>query len=323
MRPAVPVISSAAVVVAWQLVAHNSGAGWVQALGDVVCGTLVLGLLAPAVICARATVRVVSAPRNASAGLPVEVQVSAATRLRIRPIDPAGPEQFVGPAVGDTRGSRAPDSVTLLPTGRGVHTTLAMEISTASPFGFLWWRRRVTLSLPADLHIGPRLGEPYAAPNRVEHNNGDSRQRVPAVIGEPRAVRPYRPGDHRHWVHWPATAHRGDLMVREMEGPSAEPVTVTVRLPADTGRAESLAERALGTVVRLLDAGTVVVLVTDEASGPCTGPVGDRLTAARRLARAISNGGDGSASADGPTGADADGAVVVGDDRSSARRGPP
>ncbi len=304
-------------VVAWQLVAHNSGAGWVQALGDVVCGTLALGLVAPAVICARATVRVVSAPRNASAGLPVEVQMSATTRLRIQPIDPAGPEQFVGPAVGRSGGPSSPDSVTLLPTGRGVHTTLSVEIATASPFGFLWWRRRITVALPADLHVGPRLGEPYAAANRLERNDGDSRHRAPAVIGEPRSVRPYRPGDHRHWVHWPATAHRGDLMVREMEGPNAEPVTVTVRLPADTGRAESLAERALGTVVRLLDTGTVVVLVTDEASGPCIAPVGDRLTAQRRLARAVSNVADASAGTD-----VADGAVVVGDDRTSVRRGP-
>jgi hypothetical protein len=92
-----------------------------------------------------------------------------------------------------------------------------------------------------------------------------------------------------------------------------------VRLPADAGRAESLAERALGTVVVLLDAGTVVVLVTDEASGPCTAPVGDRLTAARRLARAVGITADGSTGSTGADGADA--GVVVGGDRGSAGRG--
>ena len=41
-------------------------------------------------------------------------------------------------------------------------------------------------------------------------------------------------------------------MVRELEQPAAEPVTITVELPADPEAAERVAEGALGTVVRLL-----------------------------------------------------------------------
>ena len=62
VRPAVPLVSCAGVLLAWGLVAHNSGAGWVQAVGDVLAGTLAVGLLAPAVVVARAKLRVVETP---------------------------------------------------------------------------------------------------------------------------------------------------------------------------------------------------------------------------------------------------------------------
>jgi hypothetical protein len=79
-------------------------------------------------------------------------------------------------------------------------------------------------------------------------------------------------------------------MVRELEGPAAEPVRVTVVLPADPDAAEQLAERALATVVRLLDRATPVLLDTAEAAGPVAGLVADRRQAGRRLARAVAHG---------------------------------
>ena len=44
VRPVVPLVSCAGVLLAWGLVAHNSGAGWVQAVGDVLAGILGVGL---------------------------------------------------------------------------------------------------------------------------------------------------------------------------------------------------------------------------------------------------------------------------------------
>jgi uncharacterized protein (DUF58 family) len=287
LRPVMPIASAFAVVFSWQLVAHNSGAGWVQALGDVVCGTLVLGLLAPGVVCARARLHVTDAPRNGTAGLPVEIVVVATTRLRVTPLDPSGAAQLVGPSGAALRRSAPTDTVVLVPARRGVYHAVTLRVATAAPFGFMWWARTVVVILPADMHIGPRLGVALSAPAHAEDADGDTRQRVPADIGEPRGVRPYRPGDNRRWVHWPATAHRGELAVREMEGPAADPVTLTVELPLDVDAAETLAERALGTVVALLDVGVPVVLETDESSVRRVAAVNDRLTAARRLARAV------------------------------------
>lgn len=106
-----------------------------------------------------------------------------------------------------------------------------------------------------------------------------------------RGARPYVSGDSRRLVHWSATAHAGKLMVRELEHPSAGPVTITVDLPGDPDEAERVAEGALGTVVHLLEGGVPVLLGTLEPSGRVLAPVADRRGAGRRLARAVARAG--------------------------------
>jgi uncharacterized protein (DUF58 family) len=299
VKPLVPLSSCVTVLLAWGLVAHNSGAGWVQAVGDVLAGILLVGLGAPALACARARVTVTDNPSDATAGLPLDVGVRASSRVRIRPTSPSGPESFVGPCAGvadlfATRRTRVAgagdgprDSLVLLPERRGVHDRLVLDVASAAPFGLLWWRKTLVVELTRPLLVGPRLGEPFELPRGARDSAGDGPIAVPAPIGVPRGVRPYRPGDHRRFVHWPATAHSGQLMVREMEAPAAQPVTVEVRLPVDEEAAEKIAERALATVVALVDRGISVLLATTEDGGPRLAEVGDRRSASRRLARAV------------------------------------
>jgi uncharacterized protein (DUF58 family) len=302
VRPLVPLLSCASVLVAWGLVAHNSGSGWVQAVGDILAGILAVGLLAPAVASTVAQVAVSDTPGDATAGLPVELAALSTTRVRVRAVDPPGPETFVGPhrtrraprsrgtahvAAPGAVGQGATEWITLLPEHRGVYDRVVLELSTAAPFGLLWWRKTVAIELARPLHVGPRLGRPLALPRGRDDTTAGGVVDASVQIGEPRGVRPYRPGDHRRRVHWPATAHSGELMVREMEGPTAEPVTLEVRLAADAEAAERLAERAMGTIVSLVDRGASVLLATTEVRGPRVAPVGDRRSAGRRLARAV------------------------------------
>ena len=93
----------------WWLVAHNSGAGWVQALGDIVFGALVIGIFGPAVILARARVRVARAPADGTAGLPLEVDVDV--------VHPAA--HTAGRSLRDRRPSSArPEAATRQPAAR-------------------------------------------------------------------------------------------------------------------------------------------------------------------------------------------------------------
>lgn len=283
MKPAPPRAAigvSALILFVWWVVAHNSGSGWVQTLGDAVFGILSVGVLGPALALRRIRVRLLQAPSDGTAGFPIQLRLETSVRVRAIPMVPPGEPVIVG---------RQKEMIVLLPTRRGVHDHFVVEVSTAAPFGLQWWSRKVVLPLPNPLHVAPRLG----ARLLIEFGEGDGSEGTPvrSHVGEPHAARPYEPGDQRRRVHWPSTAHTGKLMVRELEEPSAEPLVLVVSLPNDPEAAEHVTERALGTAVSLLDAGAALTMVTDEVDGPVTKPVTTRLEAGRRLARAAPSDG--------------------------------
>ena len=283
-RPLAPMVMSVVIIGLWWLVAHNAGSGWIQVLGDLIFGVLLIGIVGPFVVVTRARIGLRHAPADGGAGFPVVAHVDVSTRLRVRPVEPPGPEVFVGPG---GRRSVGDDSITLEPVRRGVHDSVTLDIASAAPFALQWWSRRVTLPLPSALHVSPRCGRAQAPLRQPDEGAGDVLDRPRSDTGLPRGARPYVPGDSRRLVHWGATAHAGKLMVRELEQPAAEAVTLTVELPADPDAAERMAEGALGTVVGLLEGGAPVLLGTREQSGPVVGLVADRRSAGRRLARAV------------------------------------
>lgn len=287
-RPLAPIAVSAFVLFIWWIVAHNSGSGWVQFLGDAVFGTIAVGIFGPGLALRRARLQLVTSPRDGSAGYPVTVHVRASARVRVRPIQPPGPATLLGPT--GRRGDQDQELI-LLPLMRGFHQGLILEVATAAPFGLQWWSRRVTLPIPLALHIAPRFGQPERLPQLDIGVAGNQNSPTQAPVGDARGVRPYQPGDQRRRVHWPSTAHAARLMVRELEEASAHPVTLKVSLPFDEDAAERAAERAFATAVTILERGARLVMVTDEDARTVTAPVEDRPEAGRRLARSISTGG--------------------------------
>lgn len=274
-----PVVGSAVSLAAWVGIAHSSGAGWVQALGGLLAGCLLVGLVAPALAVRRSRCSVTAGPTDGVAGLPLTVKLAVTTALVVRPLDPPGPEATTGP--------HHQCDLQLVPAHRGTMTECLLEIASAAPFGLMWWTKRVTVPLPRPLYVAPVAG-PIDRFRLVDHDStGDGARQVDRRVGEPRGVRPYRPGDLRSWVHWPATAHTGSLMVREMEGPVSQPVTVEAILPEDPDAADEAARVALGTVASLLAGGRSVVLVTAEPGATVRRRVGGVPEAGRRLARAL------------------------------------
>ena len=158
--PLAPIAITLAILVAWWLVAHNSGAGWVQALGDVAFGTLVIGIFGPAVVAARARVRV-SAParrhgRATGGGRRAKPPAGFGSARSSRR---AGELSSVRPESGD----RGPDAVTLVPIRRGAHdrsswTSRPPPLSPCNGGPAGW-----SCPCPPPLHVAPRRGQTRAA----------------------------------------------------------------------------------------------------------------------------------------------------------------
>lgn len=273
-RPLAPIYAWIGITVGWYLVARSSGQGWVQAIGDLVFGVLAVGVIGPWPVVHRVRVELVEAPTDGTVGLPLVVRLRLSRPVRVRPLLPPGPADFG-------------DQLTLLPTARGVYPILIVELATAAPFGLQWWRRRVVVDLPNPLYIAPRTGRAPVPPVRRDDRSGEEGRARTGPAGDLRAPRPYVPGDARNQVHWPVTAHTGELMVRELEVPDGRPVELVVRLPADPDAADRAAESGLAAVIAHLDRGRSVMLTTDEIGGTRRAVVGDRRLAGRRLAAAV------------------------------------
>lgn len=104
---------------------------------------------------------------------------------------------------------------------RGSYRFEAPELTTRYPFGFL--ERRVSAGTPHsdELIVYPRLGkltarffemEQETHPEQVGRQPDRSSQ-----ADDYHGLRDFRYGDSPRWIHWPTTARRGTLMVKEFE----------------------------------------------------------------------------------------------------------
>jgi uncharacterized protein (DUF58 family) len=293
LHPVAPIFGSVFVVLAWAALAHNSGSGWVQALGAVIFAVLLVGLVAPARAVAKASVTIKSSPMDAQADAPVEILITSTTRIRVRPLRPSGNPGFVGPTQVGSKNHDVADEgheIAIVPRQRGVLVAVTVEIASAAPFGLMWWARTTTLALPVEVSVAPKPTEAIALPADSDQTPGEASDRRLASVGEPRGVRTYQHGDARRSIHWRSSAHTGHLMVREMEEPTSDPVTLRVVLPSDPEIADEIAGRALATVLLLLEQSRPVILATREPNGDRVAVVAGPIDAGRRLARAISFG---------------------------------
>ena len=276
-----PVAGVIILLLAWLGVAHASGSGWVQTVGAMVAGLLVLGLVAPAFLTIGLTVICDNSPTDVVAGSQAELAVVAKRSLRCTPRSAGGNPVLV------TR--KMPARLLVVPRRRGVVSTVTVRIATAAPLGLLWWSKDQTLNLSRPLYVARQPRDPGVASRRaLTPEEGDGPPH-PTLTGDLRGVRAYQHGDGRRRVHWRATAHAGDLMVRESEARTDNPVRIVVDLPRDLDAADRRAEEAMGEIVRHLNAAHPIVLETTEPAGRVIAPVADRVSAGRRLARAVAS----------------------------------
>lgn len=263
--------------------ARTTGAGWLLVILCALAGVLLVGCVWPRLGLARIRVAA-SAPRDATVGEPFPLTLRvrhAGLGVRILPVSPAGEPTA---ALGDCEMST--DAV---PDRRGIVNAIELELASAAPFGLVWWRRRITVGLDHAIEVAPRQGL-GTLPSPPGGALGEVATTSAGIGGDQvRGVRDYTPGDPLRHVHWPATARRGAIVVKEFEQPERPRLEIVVDLRGSAQAAEHAAEHAMGVVCDALRQGIDVTLCTAEAGGPRRAVVKSRVDAGRRLARATAD----------------------------------
>lgn len=167
---------------------------------------------------------------------------------------------------------------TVHPQVRGHYPIGPLTVRVTDPFGLVEARREL-----ADVDavvVTPPVHPLLPIPLTGEWSgSGESRPRSVAAAGqEDSTVRPYTRGDDVRRVHWKASAHQGELMVRREEQPwqSRAVVLLDTRAGGHAGSAldssfEWAVAAAASVAVHLLGAGFSVRLVTDTGGSVAIG----------------------------------------------------
>lgn len=266
-----------------------SGQQSVVAVGVFAFALFVVGIIWPIVSLSRVEVEA-WAPADAMVGENHDVHVrlsGRASRVEVRLLDPPGPWWITA--------SPSHGVMPRIASRRGVFGTLRIELRSSAPLGVFVRSKTTRIDLPVEIAVAPR---PAAVADvrvggapRVQERLRDGVIAVTPAAGQGagdtvRTVRPYVPGDAARLVHWPTSARRGTLVVREHEPPAALGIALVVDLNGPSDDMELAASRAAGLGRATLAAGGAVWCCTCEANVPVSARVADERDLGRRLARA-------------------------------------
>ncbi|MEA2972448.1 MAG: hypothetical protein QOG82_906 [Actinomycetota bacterium] len=161
---------------------------------------------------------------------------------------------------------------------RGVFSIGPLEAERSDPFGLA--RRSSAIAPVAELTVYPRIDKVRPLPDSPGRDRHHTTPRAAAVglTGEDfYALRAYQQGDDLRRVHWPSTARRDEIMIRQNEVPWQGRATIVLDIRARLHTDASL-EAAVSAAASVITAcwqhGSVVRLVTTDGvdSGFGSGP---------------------------------------------------
>ena len=167
-----------------------------------------------------------------------------------------------------------------LPTRRRGRICLGpMVISLTDPFGLA--KRRFGIPITADLTVYPRpvdTGPPPLTMSVDPRSHAGSATRVSVGDEDLYSLRSYAPGDDLRRVHWPASAHSDDLVVRQEEVAWQSHCTILIDTREDTmspAGLDSTVEIAAGLVLGAAQRSNGLRLCTTGGydSGTSAGPI--------------------------------------------------
>ena len=152
------------------------------------------------------------------------------------------------------------------PLSRGVVPFALVDVTATGPLGLVGAGRRHHVNLPAPVHVTPIPVTPRIRWPKTRAIGFGTVEGSPMGDDLFRSVRPYQFGDEQRRVHWKATAHHGELMVRESDGMGVVLVRLIVDLGLPGPSAEHAAGVAAGVAAAALDRGWGIELITLDAA---------------------------------------------------------
>ena len=148
---------------------------------------------------------------------------------------------------------------------RGLHPVGPLEAQVVDPFGLV--ERFTSVAPPTELLVYPRIHavRPLASGAGEDVRAGSPSAKLGPTGDDFSSLRPYQVGDDLRRVHWPSTARRDELMVRQHEPPRQGRVTVlldTRETAHSPGTFEPAVSAAASILVACRHHGLVVRLVT-------------------------------------------------------------
>lgn len=278
-RPTTPFVAAGVFAVILFLTARTTGAGWLIVLVCIIVSVMVVGAVLPAFALMRLRPRL-DGPRDVTAHEPFHMTIATARSglgLIVQVVD--GPSPPV--AVLDREAPVGP-----LRANRGVIREMTVLITSTAPLNMLVARRRLRIVLDHPVHVAPGMGRARTAATAADAVEGGATGGQAAHGDRLRSVREYVSGDALRLVHWPVTARRGTLVVKEPEVPAAPDLHLVVPLSGVRGIDDAVCEDAMATVIAALDEGRRVTLYTNTGATGCVTHVRDRRDAGRALAAA-------------------------------------
>ncbi|HEU5130065.1 MAG TPA: DUF58 domain-containing protein [Glycomyces sp.] len=174
-------------------------------------------------------------------------------------------------------GARSVVNYTVVPGARGAYELGPLRVRCSDPFGLAMSNQEFPMT--TQLIVTPRI-EPLPTlrpPGGAGLSSGESQAQAVSITGnDDIAVREYRHGDDLRRVHWKASAHRGELMVRREEQPweNSAALLLDIRRGAHRGEGEHssfewMVNAAASAAVRLTRDGMAPRLVTAHADFEC------------------------------------------------------
>lgn len=131
---------------------------------------------------------------------------------------------------------------------RGQFSLGPWAIRSSDPFGLFQFTRFFTATQEIIIHppIHGRL--PIPLPTGTSSGQARVRQRSWQATTNAATVRDYQPGDPRRWIHWPTSAHKDSLFVREFD----QDATGDIWILLDCEAAVQLGSGAEGSVEQMV-----------------------------------------------------------------------